>query len=248
MFLDSWFNRETKFMNRFAVGFLALTGAIAGTAGIASAADMGAPAPVYTKAPIMAPMFSWTGFYIGANVGGAWGNSSDTNAFFAPLTSTGNFSTSGVLGGGQAGYNWQFGSWVLGIETDGDWSNVKGSTSNGLCAGVTCTTSDSWVGTTRGRLGYAVDHWLFYGTGGVAYGDIKFTDLPAAFIFNGSSTNTGWAAGGGIEYAFTSQWSAKLEYLHVDLGSVSLSCALGCGTSTIKFNEDIFRGGVNFHF
>jgi len=111
-------NRETKFMNRFAVGFLALTGAIAGTAGIASAADMGAPAPVYTKAPIMAPMFSWTGFYIGANVGGAWGNSSDTNAFFAPLTSTGNYSTSG--GGGQAGYNWQFGSWVLGIETDGD--------------------------------------------------------------------------------------------------------------------------------
>jgi outer membrane immunogenic protein len=234
-------------MNRFAAGFLALTGAIVGTTGLASAADMSAPAPVYTKAPIMAPLWSWTGFYIGANFGGGWGQSNDTNAFFGTQT-TGNFSTSGVLGGGQAGYNWQLGAWVLGIETDFDGSNVKGSTSTGLCGGVTCTTSDSWIGTTRGRLGYAVDHWLFYGTGGVAYGDVKFTDLPAAAVVSGTTTKTGWAAGGGIEYAFMRNWSAKVEYLYVDLGSAGFACTPGCGTSSVKFNENIFRGGINWHF
>jgi outer membrane immunogenic protein len=232
-------------MNRFVV--LALTGAIAATAGAASAADLAQRAPVYTKAPMMAPPFSWTGFYIGANFGGAWGRSNDTNSFFGTPT-TGNFSTSGILGGGQAGYNWQFGSWVLGIETDGDGSNVKGSTSNGICTGITCTTSNTWFGTTRGRLGYAVDHWLFYGTGGVAYGDIKFSDTPAAAIVNGSATNTGWAAGAGIEYAFAPQWSVKAEYLHIDLGSVGLACTVGCGTSNIRFSEDVVRGGINFHF
>jgi outer membrane immunogenic protein len=200
------------------------------------------------KAPPMAPVaaFSWTGFYVGGNVGGAWGTSSDTNPFFA-IPTTGNYNVSGVIGGGQLGYNWQSGAWVLGIETDVDASGVKGSTSNGICGLVVCTTSNTWIGTTRGRLGYAADHWLLYGTGGVAYGDIKFNDLPATSV-NGSSTNTGWTGGGGVEYAFATKWSAKLEYLYVDLGSVGFACTPACGTSTVKFNANILRGGLNYHF
>jgi outer membrane immunogenic protein len=233
-------------MQRFASGLFTLTVTIAGIAGIACAAEL-PPPPIYTKAPIINPPFSWTGFYIGANAGYAWGTSSDTNPFF-PISGTGNFGISGVLAGGQVGYNWQFDAFVLGLESDGDWSGVKGSTSSGLCGGVVCTTSDSWLGTTRARLGFAVDHWLFYGTGGVAYGDIKFTDLPAALVVNGSNTNVGWTAGGGIEYAFTRNWSAKAEYLYVNLGSAGFACTPGCGTSTVTFNENIFRGGLNYRF
>jgi outer membrane immunogenic protein len=233
-------------MNRFAAGLLAVTAAFVGTVGVASAADLG-NAPVYTKAPMAAPMWSWTGFYIGANFGGAWGQSALSDPFFG-VPSTGNYKTSGILGGGQAGYNWQVGTWVFGIETDFDGSNVKGSSSSGLCTGGTCTTSDSWLGTTRGRLGYATDHWLLYGTGGVAYGDVKFTDLPAAAVISGTNTKTGWTAGGGIEYAFTHNWSVKAEYLYVDLGNTGFACTPACGTGTVKFNENIFRGGINFHF
>jgi outer membrane immunogenic protein len=234
-------------MNRFIAGTLAVAGTIVGMSGTALSADLPRRAPVYAPAPVMAPPFSWTGFYVGANFGGAWGTSSDTNGFFATPT-TGNFNTSGVLGGGQLGYNWQFGQWVLGLETDIAASSLKGSTSNGICLTVVCTTSQTWLGTTRGRLGYAFDHWLVYGTGGVAYGDVKFSDLPAPVVVSGTDTNAGWTGGGGVEYAFAMNWSAKLEYLYVDLGNVGIACSPGCGTSTVKFNENIFRGGLNYHF
>jgi len=210
----------------------------------ASAADL--PPPMVAKAPILNPPFSWTGFYIGANVGGGWGTSNDTNPFFG-IPTTGNFAISGVLAGGQVGYNWQYQAFVAGIESDIDWSGVKGSTSNGICGLTVCTTSDSWIGTTRARLGFAVDHWLFYGTGGVAYGDIKFNDLPLTNV-NGTATNVGWTAGGGIEYAFTRNWSVKAEYLYVNLGSAGFACSPGCGTSSITFNESIVRGGLNYRF
>ena len=137
---------------------------------------------------------------------------------------------------------------MIGVESDVDWSGVTGSMSNGLCTGVTCTTSDSWLGTTRGRLGLAADNWLFYGTGGVAYGDLKFTDLPTALAVNGTATNVGWTVGGGIEYAFTRSWSIKAEYLYVNLGSANFACTPGCGTTSISFNENIVRGGLNFRF
>jgi outer membrane immunogenic protein len=155
---------------------------------------------------------------------------------------------SGVLGGGQLGYNWQLSSLVLGIETDIDASGVRGSTASGICAGVTCTTSETWFGTTRGRLGFAADHWLFYGTGGVAYGDVTFSNVPAPFTTSGSTTRVGWTAGGGVEYAFTRAWSAKVEYLYADLGNSGFGCTPGCGTSTVSFKQNILRAGLNFHF
>lgn len=237
-------------MKRFAVGFFALAAVVAVAAGSASAADL--TLPPFVKAPIMTPPppppFTWTGFYIGGNAGYAWGNSTASNPLLPPLTNTGSFPISGALAGGQIGFNWQYEALVLGVESDIDWSGVKGSTSNGLCTGVVCTTSDSWLGTARGRLGIAADHWLFYGTGGVAYGDIRFTDLPAPLAVSGTATKIGWTAGGGIEYAFDRNWSIKAEYLYVSLDSAGFACTPGCGTSSISFNENIVRGGLNFRF
>jgi outer membrane immunogenic protein len=213
----------------------------------AGAADM--LPPLATKAaPPSLQVLSWTGLYFGANAGYGWGVGSGTNPVFAATPTTGNFAISGPLAGGQVGYNWQFNAFVAGVESDVDWSNATGSTSSGLCAGVVCTNSNSWLGTTRARLGFAVDHWLFYGTGGVAYGDIKLSDAPAAVGVNGSVTNVGWTVGGGVEYAALKNWSVKAEYLFVNLGSVSLACTPACGTTSGSINENIVRGGLDYHF
>ncbi|HXX04844.1 MAG TPA: outer membrane protein [Xanthobacteraceae bacterium] len=238
-------------MKPLAVGSFILAAAIAVTAAAAdavSAAELLQP-PLIAKVPPPPPPppFSWSGVYIGGNAGYAWGRSSDTNPFFA-VPATGNYAISGMLAGGQLGFNWQYNAVVVGAEGDIDWSNVRGSTSNGLCGGVTCTTSNTWLGTARGRLGIAADHWLFYGTGGLAYGDIKFTDLPAPLVVNGMATNIGWTVGGGVEYAFDRNWSIKAEYLYVGLDNAGFACTVGCGTSSISFNENIVRGGLNFRF
>ena len=122
-------------MHRVILRSLGLTFAILGTTGIAVAADLPSPAPMLTKAPPLNPPFSWTGFYVGANAGGAWGRGSDSNSFFFPAaTTTGNFNLSGAVAGGQLGYNWQTANWVFGLETDADWSSVQGSTSAGVSA------------------------------------------------------------------------------------------------------------------
>lgn len=129
----------------------------------------------------------------------------------------------GALVGGTLGYNMQFGSVVFGIETDLDWSNLKGSTTTNCPLG--CETKNSWLGTARGRIGYAFDRFLPYFTGGAAFGNIQAmaTGLTAA-----TETRVGWALGGGIEYAFLSNWSAKVEYIYVDLGTMACPAA-NCG-------------------
>ncbi len=210
--------------------------------GVANAADLGARAPVY-KAPPAPIAQTWNGLYVGVNGGGGWGNSEHD---FSIGTSTGSYNTSGGLVGGTLGANWQTGQFVLGVETDLDWADIKGSA---LCPNpaFTCSTSDSWLGTTRARLGWAPGSVLFYGTGGVAYGDIKaaINAFPGA-----SSTQVGWAAGAGVEWKFAPQWSVKAEYLYVDLGSMSCNapnCSFASNDS-VKFNANIVRAGLNFKF
>ena len=155
----------------------------------------------------MAQVYNWTGFYVGANGGGGWGHSWwDANAAGIKL--------SGGQAGGTAGYNWQFGNTVLGIEGDLDWSNIKGTTSSGLCP-FGCSTSDTWLSTVRGRAGYAFGGILPYVTGGLAVGDIR-ANMPGFAV--ASTTNAGWTVGGGVEFALPGNWTAKAEYLHVDLG------------------------------
>jgi outer membrane immunogenic protein len=231
-------------MKTVAIGFLGIASIALVIGTPVLAADMAVKAP---PPPPVAPAYSWTGFYVGVNGGGAWANTSDNNAFFA--ATTGNFQISGGVLGGQAGYNWQTSVWVFGIETDLDASSVKGNTSTGLCAGVVCTIENTWLGTTRGRVGYAADNWLAYATGGIAYGNVHIQDSAGAV--HGGTTRAGWTAGAGLEYAVTRNVSARVEYLYVDLGSAGVPCATvagACGISTQTFNESIVRGGFNFRF
>lgn len=193
------------------------------------------PAPTY-----IAPPYSWTGFYIGINGGGGFGHSTFSNAFGSTGTNV-----SGGLVGGTLGYNYQTGPWVFGVEGDGDWSGIKGSTSSGICAGVSCDVRNDWLATLRGRVGYTYGSFLPYVTGGAAFGDIN-TNITG---FNGSTTDkAGWTVGGGIEAALTGPWTAKVEYLYVDLGSANCSAA-DCGISTnTDFHTNIVRAGLNYRF
>lgn len=195
--------------------------------GRASAADLSpAPAPV-VKAPVAAPVFSWTGFYIGGNAGYGWGSGQDA------LGSAG-VDPSGWIAGGQLGYNYQFANNVVaGIEADLQGGNLSGS------VGPLSSKLDA-LGTVRGRLGYAFGPVLPYITGGFAYGNNSVDYLG----LSQSQTLTGWTAGAGIEYALTDHWTAKTEYLYTDLGSKfydSIGANAGVTAQTV-------RAGINFKF
>ena len=210
--------------------------------GAASAADLPRRQAMPTKAPYMAPYYNWTGVYAGINGGGGFGHSD----WDLPLGTSG-FDTSGGLIGGTLGYNYQMGRVVLGLEGDVDYSTIKGDTTSGtgICGGISCETRNQWLATARGRVGYAFDRVLPYITAGGAFGDVKMT--PAGL---GSETDTqaGWTAGAGVEFGIAGPWTAKVEYLYVDLGNANCSVAT-CGTSTdVSFNANLVRGGLNYRF
>jgi outer membrane immunogenic protein len=255
-----------------------------GVAGVALAALIAAPAiaadmprPVYKAPPPVVAPFSWTGFYIGVNGGGAWGDSrvtlSPAAIFGAPdiaiLTTNGSphLHPTGFTGGGQAGYNWQSGNLVFGVETDINYLGLKKSTLSPVFPGVaTFTTAQvatsiraDWLYTLRGSLGLAANNWLFYATGGLAVGNEKFTQDVHFFASNsdnaGSSNRTkaGWTGGGGVEVAFAPNWSAKFEYLFVDLGSVHFSSINTVAPAATMVHsehlrEHIARVGLNYRF
>jgi len=231
-------------MKRFIL--TACAGLIAGAvASPTFAADLSPPpsyqSPAYKAPPdyYVAP-FNWSGFYIGINGGYGFGSSEWSSGPF----SSGSFNTTGGLVGGTVGYNLQTGVWVWGIEGDGDASWIKGSTSVANCFG--CETRNDWLATARARIGYAWDRWLPYLTGGAAFGDVKMTP-PAPDTFT-VKTKVGWTIGGGVEYGFLGAWSAKVEYLYVDLGKAacgSASCSAGVD---VKFNTSLVRAGLNYRF
>jgi len=239
--------------------FLATTAFVVLAGASAGAADMYArPAPAYTPAPAPAPLYTWTGLYWGANVGYSWGQSK----FDATLTGVGTLSRStnidGAIGGAQFGYNYQFGAWVLGLETDIQASGQSRSSTLGTLPPVTVTTDHKleWFGTARPRLGFlATPNTLLYGTAGAAYGQVK--DSATINIAGvGAATATfqdvkaGWTAGAGIEGAFGGGWSAKLEYLYIDLGKTQMTFAtpaLGVvATETRRTTDNIVRVGLNY--
>ncbi|MCW5688154.1 MAG: porin family protein [Pseudolabrys sp.] len=204
--------------------------AVLGFATAASAADM--PARTYTKAPPMAAPFNWTGFYLGLNAGYGWVDSGGSNP-------------GGFVGGGQIGYNWQgYNSpLVLGIEADLQGADIDESVTVG---GVTATTRAKAFGTVRGRIGYAFDRAMIYATGGWAYTRTSLDLSGPGGSISSSDWSSGWALGGGVEYAFMGPWSAKLEYLHVDSGDVTLTLA---GTSvTGNYDMNVVRAGLNYRF
>ncbi len=204
----------------------------------AQAADI--PPPVYKGPRAVVAYYNWTGFYVGLNAGYGFG-SSDWSA--VPTASN---KPKGFLVGGTLGYNYQVGSWVFGLEGDFDWSNVKGSAD---CAvGISCSTSNTWLATFRGRLGYAFDRWLPYITAGGAYGNVKAEVSVPAFGLAASTAKSqlGWAFGAGREYAFLGNWTAKIEYLYVDLGNFDTGPAPI--VNNVSFKENIVRAGLNYKF
>jgi outer membrane immunogenic protein len=261
-------------MKHLVIGSLAV---VALAVGSAQAADLPVKARTqYTPAPVA----FWTGGYIGANVGYSWGRSrSDgafTNAVGGPLSTGANrFDMNGVIGGGQIGYNWQQSNWVWGLEADIQGSGEKGSRAVscglGICSspfgvgpaiGGSFSEKLDWFGTVRARAGVLVAPTvLAYATGGLAYGSIK-SDLSLAIpstanAFSHSSTRVGWTVGGGVESKLGGNWSAKLEYLYMDLGSDSNSYtttfpALGGGVvgfnANSRFTDNILRAGLNYKF
>ncbi len=262
-------------MMRLMLASTAIAALLAG--GPALAADQKVKAPVYTKAPVI-PAFSWTGFYLGANAGGHWGRDNITtttsNNFnlasrtVIDLASPVMLKPEGWLAGVQVGYNMEVNHVVLGLEGDADWLNGTGSRSL-VFAGpnpvpgdtLSNSTQGTFLATLRPRLGAAYDRGLIYVTGGLAVGTVKTSDSMAvtggAVLESTSDTKTrvGWAAGGGFEYAFTDNWSAKVEVLHVDLGGTydtGIPCVVVCGAATTdivvhhKYTDEIARFGINY--
>jgi len=248
-----------------------------------------------------APAYSWNNCYVGGNIGYSWGKAkTDTTtppfsvgAFNVPGSASANSNNlDGVIGGGQVGCNWQPGpTWLLGIEADFQWAHEKGSFEaddpfDVLIAppathaiGVTNIDPETgilWFGTVRGRLGYIWNDWLFYGTGGLAYGRLKYSAAGAGITESGnivipgriptiipftqtanfgsaSKTNTGWTIGGGIEAPLFNfpNWTWKVEYLYMDLGKLDLAVVTSAGgieTSSTRFTDNIVRVGLNYHF
>jgi outer membrane immunogenic protein len=240
---------------------LMLAGALAfAAAGHALAADLPQPPPPQAPAvyvPTVAPVYNWGGIYWGINGGYGFGTSKWTDpSNITGLGSTGDFSTSGFVVGPTLGVNFQSDVWVFGIEGDFDGSWLDGKSSSAFCANVgfgatQCETKNTWLGTLRGRVGYAADRVLFYGTAGGAYGNIQAG-------MNGlvSSSKPGWTAGAGVEAAFADNWTARIEYLFVDLQNSTCNTALNCGNDpgpvaanqTIKFDANLIRLGVVYKF
>jgi outer membrane immunogenic protein len=205
---------------------------------VAQAADMPIKSPYYKGGQSVVSYYNWTGLYAGINVGYGFGTSTWS------ISSTANNKPKGFLAGGTLGYNWQSGAIVYGIEGDFDWSNMKDTVD---CAvGVTCGTSSNWLATFRGRVGYAFDRWLPYITAGGAYGNVEATASAAGVAVSSSNSQLGWTAGAGLEYAFLGNWSAKLEYLYVDLGS--FNAGIAPVVNNVSFKENIVRVGLNYKF
>lgn len=203
----------------------------------AQAADMPARTAMPAKAPAyVAPVFSWTGPYIGINGGWGWGSSDYSGGAF-----NGSPDIDGGLIGGTIGYNWQMGAAVIGLEGDIDWSDIRGG---GPCGGGSnCNTHNTWLGTVRGRLGYNAGQFMPYVTGGLAVGDFRTAVTGAGST---SQTNAGWTLGAGIEASLWGPVSAKLEYLYVDLGNGDN--IPGTGGTHGDFKTSIVRAGLNYRF
>jgi outer membrane immunogenic protein len=261
---------------------LAIASALMFAGSAAQAADMALKAP-----PPVAPAWTWTGFYAGVNLGGAWGTSKYTflpgaawiNGTPPPNPQTqlagdglATLHMSSVSAGGQVGYNWQVSNVVFGAEADIQYTGLRKTnvfTQNGPVAVAIITpytftesSHSDWMATIRGRLGLAAGRVLFYGTGGVAFADSRSSDtlnfptlLPAA-TFTGtgsrSSIQTGWTAGGGIEWAFNDHWTAKAEYLYAQFPTSTTGMTaintIFTQAYTDRLTVSLARAGLNYKF
>jgi outer membrane immunogenic protein len=212
-------------MRQAALGLL-----LASIAGAAFAADMSTPsAPPYAKAPLVSPATNWSGFYIGA-VGG-YGSEATSD----PQAAKGGF------GGGTLGYNWQYGTFVFGVEADDAFGDVSSSVAS---PDFTATAKIDNLATVRGRVGVAFDQVLLYGTGGVAWADTKYSFSGFGLTLNDNHTQTGWVAGAGVEWMFMPRWSLKAEYLYRRFDNLTIFGNSGGDSLAVNSGEV----GINYHF
>lgn len=244
-------------------------------AALSSTTALAADLPIAPPPP--PPMFTWTGFYLGVNVGLAGDRFVYPFTIVAPViasaaSGSASITSSGIIGGGQVGFNWQLANnIVLGLEADFDGAAIRGKvTANaaGILGGVVPIAANfqagsriDYIGTVRARVGYAWDRFLVYGTGGFAYGSVNSSlsasaaigGAAAAFATSQNNGVTGWTAGGGFEYAITRNLTVKTEYLYVNLGTNTIvNTALFGGALGVNINQrtqaNIVRAGLNYKF
>jgi outer membrane immunogenic protein len=215
-------------MKKYLLSGVAALGLLA--AGAASAADLPSrKGPVV--APVYAPVFTWTGFYVGANAGYGFGNV-NANGF----ANVGDLD--GFVGGGQLGYNYQIGQFVLGAEADFQGADLSSGSNLGLV-----NVKTEYFGTVRARAGVAFDRFLVYATGGWAYGNVK-TSIPALGFSSDRTHTGGFAVGGGVEYAFTNNLIGGVEYLYVDLGEKNIAGA----ATKVGTDFSVVRARLSYKF
>jgi outer membrane immunogenic protein len=242
----------------------AATGLIAfGLAGPTSAADLAARP--YTKAPMIAAAYDWSGFYVGLNGGGGWsGKCWDivTNILGAPVVppvSEGCHTASGAVAGGQFGYRWQTGAWVFGVEAQGDWADLSGSNGPSLLVGGGGSNRSKIdaIGLFTGQVGYAWNNVLWYVKGGAAVTDDKYDSvvIPTGGPFDSAKeTRWGGTVGTGLEFGFAPNWSVAVEYDHLFMGNrdVSFTTLLeGVSVSRIeriRQDVDLITARINFRW
>lgn len=257
----------------------ALASAVALLSTAVSAADMLASP---RKAPVTAtPAYNWSGVYVGLNAGYSWGDVEVSylqipgGGFGAPICNSGcqfnrGLSPDGFIGGGQIGFNIQNGNWVFGLEADVVWRQGKQTTTFPIQAPplfidmLTFSTEQNWLGTGKMRLGVASSNWLFYGTYGVAFGNVRQSvtqsqDLGGGLrdtrVFSTSRTKLGWTGGVGIEWGLAPNWSLGLEYLYVDLGNETVQLPAqtalpqyAAATAEFDHRSHILRAKMNWRF
>ena len=220
----------------FAIGLMASTILMSAAANAADVSD---------------PSYDWSGFYLGATVGYGFGDTEHFN----PPGRTGDLSIDGIVGGIESGYNFQSGALVFGIENSFSLSDISGSHGPALfnpgpnsfnCGTGPCITEVDWLSTSRFRFGYAIDNLLPFVAGGLAVGGVDATIPGDPTLTAGESTQIGWTVGGGLEYGFDPNWSAKVEYLYVDLGKWRYDNNGSNFSADATFS--IVRAAVNYHF
>jgi outer membrane immunogenic protein len=242
------------------------TVAVVALSSVAMAADLPSRKAPEVYAPVAAvPVFTWTGLYLGVNAGVAFGQSTaftDVNGYNALGASTSVDRGASFTGGVTGGYNLQFGSIVAGIEADANYIDYGGSAVAALSPGgdTVYRTRGNFLATVRGRLGFAWDRFMIYGTGGAAFTDLKYSVLDACVaapcgpgtISGSTSMDTTWTVGGGVEYAFSNNWTGKAEYLYVDLPGRTFTGVTGGGAPfnfrTNHSGVSLVRVGLNYKF
>jgi outer membrane immunogenic protein len=224
---------------------LGSVGLIALSVASAQAADLAARPRTYTKAPVMSPVYDWSGFYIGLNGGGGSSHNCWNNGGFGE----GCHDATGGTAGGQIGYRWQMASWVFGLEAQGNWADFKGSNASLVFANTTNQTKIDAFGLFTGQIGYAFNNVLLYAKGGAAVTDSKYTSIVGGAGFNETTqTNWGGTVGAGLEFSFAPSWSVGVEYDHLFMGDHNATLTTGGITRTDNVKQDVDMGLVRLNY